>query len=154
MRTTIDHDNEDDGGITVMMIMVMNCDDTYDMGKNGPACLVSYEEDITPRKTTTLLLYHHIRNCPVVMMEAMNDECQEAIIGAFTRMHPNEIYLTKEQASECILHAFMSGLVSHSTPYHPIQFHTIPYRGRMEDGVSNPAFYLGTFRVVVTGKPP
>lgn len=31
------------------------------------------------------------------MMEAMNGECQEAIIGAFMKMHPNEIQLTKEQ---------------------------------------------------------
>ena len=49
------------------------------------------------------------------MMEAMNDECQEAIIGAFTRMHPDEIYLNKEQASE-YLRSLMSGLVNHFTP--------------------------------------
>lgn len=34
------------------------------------------------------------------MMEAMNGGCQEAIIGAFMQMHPNEIQLTKEQASK------------------------------------------------------
>lgn len=32
-------------------------------------------------------------------MEAMNGECQEAIIGAFMQMHPKEIELTHEQAS-------------------------------------------------------
>lgn len=37
------------------------------------------------------------RNCPVLTMEAMNGECQEAIIGAFMHMHPDEIQLTKEQ---------------------------------------------------------
>ncbi len=40
------------------------------------------------------------RNCPVLMMEAMNGECQEAIIEAFMHMHKNEIELTKEQASK------------------------------------------------------
>lgn len=30
-------------------------------------------------------------------MEAMNGECQEAIIGAFMHMHPDEIQLSKEQ---------------------------------------------------------
>ncbi|CAM9105161.1 unnamed protein product [Ectocarpus fasciculatus] len=42
------------------------------------------------------------RKCPVLMMEAMNGECQEAIIGAFMQMHPNEIQLTKEQIKRII----------------------------------------------------
>eukprot|EP00903_Cladosiphon_okamuranus_P017528 g16143.t1 len=42
------------------------------------------------------------RNCPVLTMEAMNGECQEAIIGAFMHMHPNEIRLTKEQIKRII----------------------------------------------------
>ncbi|CAM9207909.1 unnamed protein product, partial [Hapterophycus canaliculatus] len=42
------------------------------------------------------------RKCPVLMMEAMNGECQEAIIGAFIHMHPNEIELTKEQIKRII----------------------------------------------------
>ena len=101
-----DNDNDDD-------------DDTYYTGKNVPACLVAYKED--SRYLVKKRFSYFIRNCPVVMMEAMNDECQEAIIGAFTRMHPNEIYLTKEQASEYyMLHALMSGLASHFTPHHTI----------------------------------
>lgn len=102
-----DNDNDDD-------------DDTYYTGKNVPACLVAYKED-SRYLVKKRFSYFIIRNCPVVMMEAMNDECQEAIIGAFTRMHPNEIYLTKEQASEYyMLHALMSGLASHFTPHHTI----------------------------------
>ncbi|CAM9828683.1 unnamed protein product, partial [Scytosiphon promiscuus] len=42
------------------------------------------------------------RKCPVLMMEAMNGECQEAIIGAFIHMHPNEIELNKEQIKRII----------------------------------------------------
>lgn len=36
------------------------------------------------------------------MMEAMNGECQEAIIEAFMHMHKNEIELTKEQVSKSL----------------------------------------------------
>ncbi|CAN0455658.1 unnamed protein product, partial [Ectocarpus sp. 12 AP-2014] len=42
------------------------------------------------------------RKCPVLMMEAMNGECQEAIIGAFMQMHPNQIQLSKEQIKRII----------------------------------------------------
>lgn len=66
------------------------------------------------RVAGSVLTFHPIfafltpRNCPVLTMEAMNGECQEAIIGAFMHMHPDEIQLTKEQVrcslSRCGVH--------------------------------------------------
>ncbi|CAM9153609.1 unnamed protein product [Ascophyllum nodosum] len=52
-----------------------------------------------PHRTFVELLR---RQCPVLMMEAMNGECQESIIDAFMNMHPNELYLTKKQARRII----------------------------------------------------
>lgn len=53
-----------------------------------------------PVLTSTVVTFSvATRKCPVLIMEAVNGECQEAIIKAFMKMHPNEIHFTKEQAS-------------------------------------------------------
>lgn len=58
-------------------------------------------------------------------MEAMNGECQEAIIGAFMHMHPDEIQLTKEQ----VRHRFHAYGLNTVNFQHQNAFERIP-RGR------------------------
>ncbi|CAM9478053.1 unnamed protein product [Discosporangium mesarthrocarpum] len=52
--------------------------------------------NLRPHRTYMELLR---RSCPVLEMEPMNEECQRAIICAFSRMYPNDIQLSPRQIS-------------------------------------------------------